>query len=80
MLNGKATLTGTPRGIDVDSVWILRRYDQILKNFHVISTCFFAVTSLIEKCTLLPRTFFDVISMVENRHCFHVLFYNFFVT
>ena len=54
---------GTPHRIDVDSTWILRRYveDQISMNFQVISTYVFDVISLIEKCTLLPRTFFDII-------------------
>ena len=35
-------------------------------NFHVFSTCFFNVISLIRKSTLFPPTFFDVILMVEK--------------
>ena len=70
--------TGTPRQIDVDSTWILRRYveDQISTNFHVVSTYFFDVISLIEKSTLFPRTSFDVISMVEKSTSFPRIFFN----
>ena len=51
--------TGTPRQIDVDSTWILRRYveDQISMNFHVDSTYFFEVISMVEISTSIPRTF-----------------------
>ena len=44
-----------------------RRYveDLISTNFHVISTYFFDIISLIEKSTSFSHTFFDVISMVE---------------
>ena len=51
--------TGTPRQIDVDSTWILRRYveDQISMNFHVDSTYFFDVISMVEISTSIPRTF-----------------------
>ena len=68
--------TGTLRRIHVDLTWILRRYveDQISTNFYVISTYFFDVISLVKKSTSFPRTFFDVISMVENLRCIHVLF------
>ena len=45
--------TGTPRRIHVDSTWLLRRYveDQISANFHVISTYFFDLISMVEKST-----------------------------
>ena len=58
--------TGTPRRIDVDSTWTLRRYvkDQISTNFHVISAYFFDVISMVQKSTWFPRTFFDVISLI----------------
>ena len=64
--------TGTRRGFDVDSTWILRRYvkDQISTNFHAISPYFFDVISLVEKLTWFPRTFFDVFSMVEKSTLF----------
>ena len=70
--------TGTPRQIDVDSTWILRRYveDQISTNFHVVSTYFFDVISLVEKSTSFPRTFFDVISMVEKSTLFPRTFFD----
>ena len=53
-------LIGTPRGIEVDSTWIVGRYveDQISTNLYVISTCFFDAILLIEKSTLFPRLFF----------------------
>ena len=64
--------TGTPRRIDVNSTWILRRYveDQIWTNLHVVFTYFFDVVSLIEKPTSCPRTFVDVILMVEKSTLF----------
>ena len=70
--HGYGNSMGTPRRIHVDSTWILRRYveDQILTNFHVISTYVFDVISLVEKSMLFPRTFFDVISMVEKSLLF----------
>ena len=60
--------TGSPRRIYVDSTSILRRYveDQVLTDFHVISTYFFDVILLIEKPTLFPRTIFGVISMFKK--------------
>ena len=69
--------TGTPRRIHIDSTSILRQYvkDQILTNFHVISTYFLDGISLIKKSTSFPRTFFDVISLVEKSMLFpHILF------
>ena len=56
------------RAQNVESTPILRRYveDQISTNFHVISTYFFEVISLIEISTFFPPTFFDLISMVEK--------------
>ena len=70
--------TGTPRRIDVDSTWILRRYveDQISTNFHVVSTYFFDVISLIEKSTSFSGTFFDVISMVKKSMLFPRTFFD----
>ena len=64
--------TGTPRRIDVDSIWILRPYveDQISTNFHVGFTYFFDVISLIEKSTSFPHIFFDVIWMAEKSTLF----------
>ena len=64
--------TGTPRRIHVDSTWLLRRYveDQISANFHVLSTYFFDVISMVEKSTFFPRTLFAVISMVEKSTLF----------
>ena len=69
---GRATPTGTPRWIHVDSTSILHRYveDQILMNFRFISTYFFGVILLIERSTPLTRTFLDVISMVEKSTLF----------
>ena len=63
---------GTPRWIDLDSKWILRWYieDQISTNFHVISSYFFDVISLIEKSTSFPRLFFYVILMIEKSTLF----------
>ena len=60
--------TSTPRRIDVDSTWILRRYVeyQISTNFHVISAYFFDVISMVEKSTGFLRTFFDVTSLVKK--------------
>ena len=57
---------------------ILRRYvkDQISTNFHVISTYFFDVTSLVKKSTLFPRTFFHVISIVEKSTLFVRTFFD----
>ena len=70
--------TGTPRRIDVDSTWILRRYvkDQILTIFHVISTYYFRCNFDNLKTTLLPRTFFDVISFAEISTVFLVTFFH----
>ena len=64
--------TSTPRRIDVDSMSILRRYveDQISTNFYIISTNFFAGISL-----LFPRTFLNVISMVEKSTLFLRFFF-----
>ena len=75
---------GTSRRINVDSLSILRQYikDEILTNFHFISTYFFAsqiffdVALLVKKSTLLPRTLFDVISMVEQSTLFPRTFCN----
>ena len=74
--------TGTPRRIHADSTSILHQYveDQILTNFHVISTYFFDVISLIEKSTLFPRTFFDVISIVEKSMLFPRTFFDVILT
>ena len=70
--------TGTPRRIDMDSTWILRRYveDQISTNFHVISAYFFDVISLVKKLTWFSRTFFDEISMVEKSTWFPRYFFD----
>ena len=83
MFAGKISLftlypTGTPRRIDVDSMWILRRYveDHISTNFHVVFTYFFDVISLIEKSSSFPRTFVDVISMVEKSTSFPHTFFD----
>ena len=64
--------TGTPRRIDVDSTWILRRYveDQISTNIHIDSTYFFDVISMVKKYKLFSRTYFDVISMVKKYKLF----------
>ena len=70
--------TGTPRRIDVDWTWILRRYvaDQIWTNFHVIIAYFFDVISLVEIYMLFPLTLFYVISLVEIYTLFPLtLFY-----
>ena len=69
---------GTPHRFDVDLTLILRRYveDQMSTNFHVISTFFFDVISLIEKSTSFSRTFFDVISMVEISAFFPRTFFD----
>ena len=70
--------TGTPRGIHVDSTWILRRYiqDQIPTNFRVISAYFFDVISIVEKSTWFSRTFFGVISLVEKSTLFPRTFFD----
>ena len=70
--------TGTPRRIHVDSTWILRRYveEQISTNFHVISTYFFDVISMVEKSTWFPRTFFDIISLFEKFTWFSRTFFD----
>ena len=70
--------TSTPGGIRVDSTWILRRYveEQFSTSFHVISTNFFDLISLIEKSTSFPHTFFDVISMVEKSTLFPHTFFD----
>ena len=70
--------TGTPRRIDVDSTWTLRRYvkDQISTNFHVISAYFFDVISMVQKSTWFPRTFFDVISLIEKSTWFPRTFFD----
>ena len=70
--------TGSPRRIDIDSMWILCGYvkNQILTNFHVISTYFFDVILLIEKSMSFPRTFFDVISMIEKSALFLRTFFD----
>ena len=64
--------------MDVDSTWILRGYvkDKILANFHVISTYFFDVISLMEKSTPFPRIFFDIIVMVEKSTLFPRTFFD----
>ena len=69
--------TDTPRRIDVNSTWILHRNvdNQISTNFHVISTYFFDVISLIEKSTSLPHTFLDVILIVEKSMLFPRTFF-----
>ena len=66
------------RAHHVESTWILRRYveDQISANFHVVSTYFFDVISLVEKSTSFPRNFFDVISMVEKSTSFPRTFFD----
>ena len=70
--------TGAPRQIHVDSTSISRRYveDQISTNFHVISTYFFHVITMIEKSMSFPYTFFDVISMVEKSTLFPRTFFD----
>ena len=70
--------TATPRRIHVDSTWILRRYveDKISTSFHLISTYFFDVISLVEKSTWFPLTFFDVISLVEKSTWFPRTFFD----
>ena len=70
--------TSTPRRIHVDSTSILRRYveDQISTNFHVISTYFFPCNFNGRKSTLFPRTFFNVISMVEISTLFPLIFFD----
>ena len=74
----KSFPTDTPRQIQVDSWWILRRYleDQTSNNFHVISTQLFGVILLIKKSTSFPRTFFNVISMVEKSTLFARTFFD----
>ena len=65
-------ITGTPRRIHVDSMWILRRYveDEISTNFHVIFKYFFDVILMVKKSRSFPRTLFNVISMVEKSTLF----------
>ena len=61
--------TDTPRWIDVDSTWILRRrpnFEEFPRNFHLFFRCNFAG----RKSTSFPRTFFDVISMIEKSMLF----------
>ena len=72
LLEQKNNPTGTPREIHVNSTWLLCRYveDQIWANFHVISTNFFDIISLIEKSKSCPSAFFDAISMVEKSTLF----------
>ena len=69
---------GTLRQIYVGSTSILRRYveDQISRNFHVISTYFFDVISMVEKSTLFPRTFIGVILLVEKSTLFPGTFFD----
>ena len=76
--HGYGNSMGTPRRIHVGSTWILRRYveDQILTNFHVISTYVFDVISLVEKSMLFPRTLCDVNSMAEKSMLFPRTFFD----
>ena len=48
--------------LHVESTSILSRYveDQILTNFHVISTYFFDVISMVEISTFFPTCFFSM--------------------
>ena len=66
------------RAYHVKSTSILRRYveDQITTNFHVISTHFFDLISLVEKSALFLGTFFDVISMDEKSTLFPRTFFD----
>ena len=66
------------RAHHVKSMSILRRYveDQITTNFHVISTHFFDLISLVEKSALFLGTFFDVISMDEKSTLFPRTFFD----
>ena len=70
--------TDTPRQIHADSTSTLRWYvqDQISTNFHVVSTTFFDVISLIKKSTSSPRTLLDVTSMVGKFTLFSRTFFN----
>ena len=76
--HGYGNPMGTPCRIHVDSTWILRRYieDQILTNFHVISTYVFNEISMVEKSMLFSRTLFDIISMVEKSTLFLRTFFD----
>ena len=69
--------TGTPRRIDVDSMWMLRRYveDQISTIFHIISTYFFDVI-LDRNIPVVSTYFFDVISLVEKSTLFPLTFFD----
>ena len=75
---------GTLRQIDVNSMWILRRY--IENQISTVSNYFFDVISLIEKThvtsahyfqsTSFPCTFFGVILMVEKSTLFPRTFFD----
>ena len=69
--------TGTLCRIDVDSMWILRRYveDQILTHFHVISTYFFDVIPD-RNIHVVSTYFFDVILLVEKSTLFPLTFFD----
>ena len=69
---------GTLRCILDDLTSILHRYveGQTSTNFHVISTYFFDVISLIQKSMSFPCTFFDIISMVEKSTSFPLTFFD----
>ena len=70
---------GIDKNLNRRTTSILHRYvkDQILMNFHVISTYFFNVILMIEKSTSFFLQFFDVISMLKKstsfRHTFFVV-------
>ena len=56
------------RQFDVDITFILRRPN--FDEFHVISTYFYDITSLIKKSTSFQSTFFYLISMVRKSTLF----------
>ena len=72
------TYEASQRTLHVESTLILRRYveGQVSTNFHLISTYFFNVISLIKESKSFLRTFFDVIYVVEKSPSFPLTFFD----
>ena len=70
--------TGTPRRIHVDSTWILRQYvedqmfDEFPRHFRALFQCNFDG----RKFQVFPRTFFEVVSLVEKSRWFPCSFFD----
>ena len=68
---------GRARRININATQILRWYveDQISMNFHVISTYFLDVISMVQNFTLFPRTVLGVTLMVQKSKLFPRIFF-----